>query len=198
MQYLGRCSIKHYELQELIELLQPKKQFPFGIHVLRCFLQWAKSTTSIGLNLGILALLSDIDKNSPTNSSGSTQTEIENNTNLAKLRRASIININQTALMNLMRTTGTGALSQNANQQAKYFFDFQHLNSGIRVPSIKKWPGYGFSFHCWIKLRSDLESFEKKRRQLYSFYNDYGQGFEAFFTPDCSSIVVSVCTKRIS
>jgi hypothetical protein len=38
--------------------------------------------------------------------------------------------------------------------------------------------------------------FEKKRRQLYSFYNDTGQGFEAFFTPDCSSLVVSVCTKK--
>jgi hypothetical protein len=64
------------------------------------------------------------------------------------------------------------------------------------VPAIKKWPGYAFTFHCWIKLRNDLESFEKKRRQLYSFYNDYGQGFEAFFTPDCSSLVVSVCTKK--
>lgn len=41
-----------------------------------------------------------------------------------------------------------------------------------------------------------MESFSKKRRQLYSFYNDYGQGFEAFFTPDCSSLVVSVCTKK--
>jgi len=38
--------------------------------------------------------------------------------------------------------------------------------------------------------------FEKKRRQLYSFYNESGQGFEAFFTPDCSSLVVSVCTKK--
>ncbi len=64
------------------------------------------------------------------------------------------------------------------------------------MPAIKKWPGYAFTFHCWIKLRNDLELFEKKRRQLYSFYNDSGQGFEAFFTPDCSSLVVSVCTKK--
>ena len=64
------------------------------------------------------------------------------------------------------------------------------------MPAIKKWPGYAFTFHCWIKLRNDLEFFEKKRRQLYSFYNDNGQGFEAFFTPDCSSLVVSVCTKK--
>jgi hypothetical protein len=113
-----------------------------------------------------------------------------------KSRRTSSLAINQSVLMNMMRTTGTGALSANAQQQAKYFFDFQHSNSGIRVPSIKKWPGYAFTFHCWIKLRSDLEIFEKKRRQLYSFYNDSGQGFEAFFTPDCSSLVVSVCTKK--
>jgi hypothetical protein len=64
------------------------------------------------------------------------------------------------------------------------------------VPAIKKWSGYAFSFHCWVKIRNDLEIFEKKRRQLYSFYNDQGQGFEAFFTPDCSSLVVSVCTKK--
>jgi hypothetical protein len=61
---------------------------------------------------------------------------------------------------------------------------------------VKKWPGYAFTFHCWIKLRSDLEIFEKKRRQLYSFYSEQGQGFEAFFTSDCSSLVVSVCTKK--
>ena len=41
-----------------------------------------------------------------------------------------------------------------------------------------------------------MEIYEKKRRQLYSFYNDQGQGFEAFFTPDSSSLVVSVCTKK--
>jgi neurobeachin-like protein 1/2 len=64
------------------------------------------------------------------------------------------------------------------------------------VPPIKKWSGYGFTFHCWLKLNSDLELFEKKRRQLYSFYKDNGQGFEAFFTSDCSSLVVSVCTKK--
>lgn len=38
--------------------------------------------------------------------------------------------------------------------------------------------------------------YEKKRRQLYSFYSDNGQGFEAFFTADCSSLVVSVCGRK--
>ena len=114
-----------------------------------------------------------------------------------KPRHSSIVVLNHSALANIMRTTGTGALSANAQQQAKYFFDFQHANAGIRVPAIRKWPGYAFTFHCWIKLRSDVEAaFAKKRRQLYSFYADNGQGFEAFITPDCSSLVVSVCTKR--
>lgn len=67
---------------------------------------------------------------------------------------------------------------------------------GIRVPAVKKWPGHAFTFHCWIKLRSDLDVYEKKRRQLYSFYSDNGQGFEAFFTADCSSLVVSVCSRK--
>jgi len=51
-------------------------------------------------------------------------------------------------------------------------------------------------FTVGSSLRSDVEIFEKKQRQLYSFYTDSGQGFEAFFTPDCSSLVVSVCTKK--
>lgn len=61
---------------------------------------------------------------------------------------------------------------------------------------MKKWPGHAFTFHCWMKLRSDLDTYEKKRRQLYSFYTDKGEGFEAFFTADCSSLVVSVCTRK--
>ncbi|CAF0785781.1 unnamed protein product [Brachionus calyciflorus] len=187
IQSLGKCSIKHVELKELIELLQPRKHFPYGIHVLRCFLQWAKTTNSIGLNLSILSLLED-KANLNLNL---TQTEIENS-NLTKLRRSSLISINQNAMNNLMKT---GALSQNP-QQATHFFNFMNPNSGIRVPSIKKWPGYSFTFHCWIKLDNNLGLFDKKRRQLYSFYNDYGQGFEAFFTPDCSSLIVSVCTKK--
>jgi len=44
---------------------------------------------------------------------------------------------------------------------------------GISVPSIKKWPGagYGFSFHCWVRLDSieepQLVSATSNRRQLF-------------------------------
>ncbi len=164
----------------LIELLQPVKHFPYGLHVLRCFTLWSKLTNSASSSLSLLS--------SPT-PGHSDEAETSNNNSPPDTP-------NRPRPHASLRTTGTGALSANAQQQAKYFFDFQHSNSGIRVPAVKKWPGYAFTFHCWLKLRNDLETFEKKRRQLYSFYNEYGQGFEAFFTPDCSSLVVSVCTKK--
>ena len=67
---------------------------------------------------------------------------------------------------------------------------------------MKKYPGYSFSFFCWIRLRDhnedDIKTYKtiRQRRQLYSFYNDNGQGFEAFFTNDASSLVVSLCTRK--
>lgn len=40
-----------------------------------------------------------------------------------------------------------------------YFFDVQNDTDGLSVPGIRKWPGagYGFSFHCWVKLDSEAE-----------------------------------------
>ncbi len=163
----------------LVELLQPVKHFPYGMYVLRCFTIWSKLTNAAGSSLSLLSSLTSTYNN-----------EVEYNNSSPSDTS------NRSRLRYTFRSTGTGALSANAQQQAKHFFDFQHSNSGIRVPPVKKWPGYAFTFHCWLKLRNDLETFEKKRRQLYSFYNEYGQGFEAFFTPDCSSLVVSVCTKK--
>ncbi len=153
IQILGRSSINQTEVSVLVELLHPKKQFPYGIHILRCFTLWAKHTTAVGLNLGLIAFQSDgvsgssgLDSDSAATSGGLTagnnlsqQVQNENNLlaaatgNLAiepRLKRTSIISINQTALTNMMsRTTGAGAIAANAQQQAKYFFDFQHSNS---------------------------------------------------------------------
>ena len=53
------------------------------------------------------------------------------NNDIIRSKKNSIIAINQSTLMNMMRTTGPGALSANAQQQAKYFFEFQHSNSVI-------------------------------------------------------------------
>lgn len=126
IQILGKCAIRQNELFELIKLLQPKNQFPYGIHVLRCLTLWAKNSTSIGLNLGLLDVQNENEK--PSNNSSLSPIDY-NLTDSAKLRRTSLLTINQNVLMNMMQTIGTGALSQNAQQQAKYFFDFQQSNS---------------------------------------------------------------------
>ncbi|KAE8751100.1 hypothetical protein FOCC_FOCC002185 [Frankliniella occidentalis] len=41
-----------------------------------------------------------------------------------------------------------------------YFFNIQNDTDGLSVPGIRKWPGagYGFSFHCWVKLDSEPDS----------------------------------------
>ena len=115
--------MSHRELKKLIELLQPKKQFPYGIHVLRCFILWSKFTSSVGLNLGFLA----------TQGETTSADESSLGYDTAKNRRISFLIsqslLNQSMVTNMLRTAGTGALSANAQQQAKFFFDFQHLNS---------------------------------------------------------------------
>ena len=205
IQILGRHSITSLELKEFISLLAPAKQFPHGLSVLRCLLAWSKQTASIGFNYNQLgqpqnnaaAVGIETDSSSPTKIAKDGMSSINGSSSSSRLRRTSLISLNQTALTQMLRSTGTGALSSNSFHQAKHFFDFQHGNSGIRAPSVKKWPGYAFTFHAWVKLRSDsLALYEKKRRQLYSFYADSGLGFEAFFTADGSSLVVSVCTKK--
>jgi hypothetical protein len=155
IQLLGRCSIAHYELRRLFEFLQPKSQFPFGIQIIRCFTNWAKfSTGSVGLNLGLFSNntqnlenavsienLQNIGFTSSNNATNSLLLQNENNivpgystsNEALKTRKSSVIAINQSVLTNMMKTTGTGALSANAQQQAKYFFDFQHSNSVIEL-----------------------------------------------------------------
>jgi hypothetical protein len=85
------------------------------MHVLRCFVHWSKYTSSIGLNQGFLYI--------PTvNSDLNDENNIENKPRLNS--------VNQSIVTNMLRTNiGTGALSMNAQQQAKYFFDFQFPNS---------------------------------------------------------------------
>lgn len=114
IQSLGKCSINHVELIKLIELLQPRKQFPYGVHVLRCFVVWSKYSSSIGANLGFLSL-----SNSELSSLYQTDSDVTNKKNL----------VQHSILTSVLRTAGTGALSANAQQQAKHFFDFQFPNS---------------------------------------------------------------------
>jgi len=197
IQILGCCSISNLEVNRLISYLKPKIQFPYGIQIFRCLIYWAKHTAHVGLNLSLLNIQNDVinDSNSTQLNELSNFTQDVDKTDI-KFRKSSIITVNHSVLDSIIRSKDNGAISFNAQHQAKYFFEFQHLSSGIRVPAIKKWPGYGFAFHAWVKLRNDLELFEKKRRQLYSFYTDNGHGFEAFFTPDCSNLIISVSTKK--
>ena len=153
IQILGRCSMGQQELRKLFELLQPKTQFPYGTHIIRCFTSWAKySTGSVGLNLGLFTNnaqssdatssnenLSSTSFTASNNATNSLMLQNENSllpgfstsSEALKTKKTSVITINQSMLVNMMRTTGTGALSANAQQQAKYFFDFQHSNSVI-------------------------------------------------------------------
>jgi hypothetical protein len=97
---------------------------------MRCFTAWARTTASIGFNVGILSFQNDpnpISDSSIVSLAASQQSSLGITvSNEAKYRRTSALTINQSVLNSMMRT---GALSANAHQQAKYFLDFQHSNS---------------------------------------------------------------------
>ena len=84
-------------------------------------------------------------------------------------------------------------------QNISSYFDLQRPNSGIILPIIRRWPAISssslhFSFHCWLKLNNEVESFPyDARRQLYSFYSD-SIGLEAFICN--SSIYILVNDRR--
>jgi hypothetical protein len=131
---LGRCSINQRDVTTMVTLLQPKKQFPYGIHILRCFVIWSKTTTNIGHNMELFQLdyISKMNESYQTLSNSNLLNETETNTKVNNSKRnTNILSINQSLLVNMMKSTGHGALSDNANQQAKHFFDFQNPNSVI-------------------------------------------------------------------
>lgn len=78
------------------------------------------------------------------------------------------------------------------------YFDLQRSNSGIVLPQIRRWPSLSssshFTFHCWIRLNTDIELVPiNVRRQIYAFHSD-SFGLEAFLYQ--SSIVVTVSDRR--
>ncbi|XP_067013553.2 neurobeachin-like protein 1 [Anabrus simplex] len=79
------------------------------------------------------------------------------------------------------------------------YFDIQNEGDGIGVPGIKKWPGagYGFSFHCWVRLDNVQESGSpvNYRRQLFNLLSNVGVGIEVFFRQD-GSLVISLNSKK--
>ena len=74
------------------------------------------------------------------------------------------------------------------------YFDIPIDGRGITVPNLRSWSGptHGFSFHCWLRL----DNFPtggggggRVRRQLYSIYSAGGNGFEAFVTPEGTTVL---------
>jgi len=86
-------------------------------------------------------------------------------------------------------------------QTISSYFDFERSNSGILLPTIRRWPSISsssvhFTFHCWLRLNSEGENYPYHcRRQLYSFYSE-SIGFEAFFSH--SSLYILMGDRRES
>ncbi|CAF1147923.1 unnamed protein product [Rotaria sordida] len=100
----------------------------------------------------------------------------------------------------LLRILITAAKHDDPDTQTiSSYFDLQRANSGIILPVIRRWPSISssslhFSFHCWLRLNHELESYSYDvRRQIYSFYSD-SIGLESFIRN--SSIYVLVNDRR--
>ncbi|KAH3749057.1 hypothetical protein DPMN_183547, partial [Dreissena polymorpha] len=98
------------------------------------------------------------------------------------------------------------AMSTMARREGKegalHFFNIQDISDGIRLPGIRKWPGYAFSFHAWLCLSTNIdhsvygfESTAPYRRTLYSFLSNSGSGFEAFFK-HTGELTIAVFSKK--
>ncbi|XP_062970054.1 neurobeachin-like protein 2 isoform X1 [Cynocephalus volans] len=85
--------------------------------------------------------------------------------------------------------------------RALRYFDLTPSMAGIMVPPVQRWPGPGFTFHAWLCLHpmgaapAPAPTRPLQRKQLYSFFNSSGSGFEAFFTA-AGTLVVAVCTRK--
>ncbi|CAG8489015.1 1479_t:CDS:2 [Diversispora eburnea] len=66
------------------------------------------------------------------------------------------------------------------------FFYFKGIESGIELSAIEKFPQNGYSFFTWIKMDPIPSPKERKEHgnyvpRLFSFFNDFGDGIEAYF-----------------
>ncbi|CAF0830697.1 unnamed protein product [Rotaria sp. Silwood1] len=100
----------------------------------------------------------------------------------------------------LLRILITAAKHDDPDTQAiSSYFDLQRPNSGIILPVIRRWPSISssalhFSFHCWLRLNHEMDSYpHNARRQIYSFYSD-SIGLESFIHN--SSIYILVNDRR--
>jgi hypothetical protein len=116
----------------------------------------------------------------------------------------------------LLRVLITAAKNDDPDTQTiSAYFDLQRPNSvrknyfsssincflfkGIILPVIRRWPSLSsssshFSFHCWLRLNHEVDSYPyDARRQIYSFYSD-SIGLEAFICN--SSIFILISDRR--
>jgi hypothetical protein len=100
----------------------------------------------------------------------------------------------------LLRVLITAAKNDDPDTQTiSSYFDLQRPNSGIILPVIRRWPSISsssshFSFHCWLRLNNEVDSYPyDARRQIYSFYSD-SIGLEAFICN--SSIYILISDRR--
>ncbi|XP_063234189.1 neurobeachin-like protein 1 isoform X2 [Bacillus rossius redtenbacheri] len=100
----------------------------------------------------------------------------------------------------LVRAISTVARKEDCFECSCYF-DIQKNTDGISVPGIRKWPGagYGFSFHCWVRLDSlatpTSSSPTNYRRQLFNLLTNGGTGLQAFLKAD-GTLVVGMNTRK--
>ncbi|CAF4197890.1 unnamed protein product [Rotaria socialis] len=111
-----------------------------------------------------------------------------------------LFNENTSCKQQLLRILITAAKHDDSDTQTiSSYFDLQRSNSGIILPIIRRWPSissssFHFSFHCWLRLNNEIESYpHNARRQVYSFYSD-SIGLESFIYN--SSIYVLVNDRR--
>eukprot|EP01134_Creolimax_fragrantissima_P002008 CFRG2008T1 len=69
--------------------------------------------------------------------------------------------------------------------------------TGIVIPPMKNFPGYGYSFVTWVRLEpsSDIDERGKVSPVLYSFHSAKGQGFSARFDAAFRLVVTTLGNK---
>lgn len=63
------------------------------------------------------------------------------------------------------------------------FFDFDGINSAVKLVDLDKWPSYGYSISMWISVDSfqDNRNSTNYQPRLFSCQNSLGDGLEIYF-----------------
>jgi hypothetical protein len=63
------------------------------------------------------------------------------------------------------------------------FFDFDGINSSVKLVDLDKWPSYGYTISMWISVDSfqDNQNSTSYQPRLFSCVNTAGEGLEIYF-----------------